>query len=240
MVSDDIVEARPSSPPSPALLGGRALALYLMLVVLSGCSQGSSPVDARGAETQRNLVTVAGLPQDGITLGRLDAPATLTIYASLDDFGSGFFRKDLPPLVSRWVRPGRLRIQLRTTSGPATDAPPDPGAARAARIAQASGLQDHLWQFYGALSVRYRGYIDDTLLADALAGVGGVDRKRVEKDSRSARISNAIAKADRLAGEAKVSELPAYVLEMPGRPPTRVDGSCYGCLTKNLARYLTS
>lgn len=216
-----------------------ALSMCLVLVALSGCATGSSALDTREADTQRNFETVAGLPQDGITLGRLDAPATLTIFASLDDFGSGFFRKDLPPLLSRWVRPGRLRIQLRTTSRRALGAASDRGAVAAARVAQAVGLQDHLWQFYGALSGRYSGYIDDTVLEDALTDVQGVDRRRVGKDSRSARIRNAIAKADRFAVEAKITELPTYVLETPDHPPMRVDASCLGCLTKNLARRLT-
>ncbi len=211
-----------------------------MSFVLAGCGQGSSALDTGAAEVQRNLKTVAGLGQDGITLGRLDAPATLTVYASLDDFGQGFFRGELPVLVSRWVRPGRLRIQVRTTSKTVLGAPSDRGAVVAAKIAQAVGLQDHLWQFYGALSARYVGYVDDAVLSQALSDVTGVDRGAERQAVRSDRIRSAVAKADRFARAAKVTELPTYMLEAPGRAPIRVDGSCLGCLSKNVARYLTA
>ncbi|MGI8624836.1 MAG: hypothetical protein ACR2NB_15450 [Solirubrobacteraceae bacterium] len=185
-------------------------------------------------EVRRNLKTVAGVPQDGITLGRLAAPATLTVYASLDDFSRKFFRTDLPRIVSRWVRPGRLRIQIRTTSSLVLGASADRSALAAAKIAQAVGLQNHLWQFYGALSARYRGSIDDALLNAALSDVRGIDPTRMRMDSQSTRISKAIARGDSLARQAKVSKLPTYVLEAPGRAPKQVDGSCAGCLAKNL------
>ncbi len=224
----------------PHLSRSLALAACLVSVALPGCGQGASASDTGDAEVQRNLKAVAGVPQDGITLGRVDAPATLTVFASLDDFSQGFFRGELPVIVSRWVRPGRLRIQLRTTSKTVLGAPSDRGAVVAAKVAQAVGLQDHLWQFYGALSARYVGYLDDAVLSQALSDVKGVDRGAEHRDVGSDRIRNAVDKADRFARAAKVSELPTYVLEVPGRAPIRLDASCLGCLSKSLARYLAA
>jgi len=216
----------------------RLLCACLLLAALSGCGEPPAPTATLQDEIQAAVKTVAGIPQDGITLGALDAPATLTVYASLDDLNLGFLRNDLPRIIEQWVRPGRLRIQLRTTSQVLLGAPSDRGAVVAAGLAHAVGLQDRLWQFYLALSTRYVGSIDDALLDQALSDVR-VDPARIRKEAESARIRDAIARGEEYAREAKVSMLPSYVLETPGRALRRVNGSCFGCLEKDLARNLT-
>lgn len=214
-----------------------------LLVALVLVSCGGGPVttsgDSVGAEVARNQRTVAGLPQDGITLGSLDAPATLTAFVTLDGFNQSLFR-DLPVVVRRWVAPGEVKIQVRTvtTLDDTTFLGTEGGAAQAARLAHAVGVNDRLWDFLGALSARYVGNVDDQLLADSLADVQGIDPVQVGLLAKTQDVAEAIGRADDLANKEDVTSLPTYVLDQPGPPPQRLDASCDRCLVSSLARAL--
>src|SRR5213080_2143275 len=85
--------------------------IAVVAAVLAAPRHGDDATDV----SSRMLAPLAGLPQAGITLGRLDAPERLAVYADVtsEDFGS--FENDvLPDLLRRYVRPGRMAIQLRT------------------------------------------------------------------------------------------------------------------------------
>src|SRR4051812_38957064 len=92
----------------------------VVVVVLLGIAVAAAVLAAprRNDDTadvsSRMLGPLAGLPQDGITLGRPEAPDRLAVYADVtsEEFGS-FEEAVLPELLRRYVRPGRMVIQLR-------------------------------------------------------------------------------------------------------------------------------
>ncbi|MEA2166994.1 MAG: hypothetical protein QOF76_294 [Solirubrobacteraceae bacterium] len=218
-----------------SFVGARLAAVLAAALVLGGCG-GKTPVDTTGADVAANLKTISGLPQDGITLGSPDAMYTLTVFDSLDSFNRGFFLSDLPELVTQYVRGGRLKVEVETLTGFDTGQSPDTGAADAARLAQAAGLQQHLWDFYGALSARYIGTIDQGVLTAALADVRGIDTARAQSDARGAEARSAIDAANKLAADQGVTDLPHYTLTRGNAAPVPLDGSCQGCLLRSLAR----
>jgi hypothetical protein len=222
-------------PPARRCLCALALAA---LLALPGCGLETATGDDGAHDARTAIAVVDGLPQDGITLGHLDAPATLTVYAAMDDVAAGFFRVELPDLVDHLVRPGRVRIQVRTL---AADQATTLGQAskRAGMVAQAVGLQDELWQFYAALGTLSTGSADEATLRRALALTPGLDRGRVLRDARTRRIRSAFDRAARFAREAGIDALPAFTLQVrPGRPQQAIAWNCSGCLTRTVERRL--
>jgi protein-disulfide isomerase len=215
-----------------------ALVTLLMALAVAGCGTGepARPVADAHRAARTNAAVVAGLPQDGITLGRLDAPATLTMYAATDDIAAGFFRDELPTLVKRLVRPGRIRIQVRTI--PAVNGAPSGAAAamQAARTAQAVGLQDKLWQFYAALGTLAGSSSSAEAQQQALAMTPGLDAAQVRRDARSPRVAKAVERARAYAAAAGADSLPAFRLRLGDGPDRPVPWSCAGCLAGAVAK----
>ncbi len=218
---------------------GAVLAVLLSSLLVASCGQ-SAP-DPANAVAARAVATIGALPQDGITLGEAKAPATLTIYTSLDTFNAGFFVRDFDPLIKRYVAPGRLRLQLRTLDGAVDNAGFDAGGAgRAARLAQAVGLQDRLWQFFAVQSAFYAGYVDEPELQQALGRVRGVDRAQVRVDAGSPRINRAVARGAQYARALGVSEAPAFSIQLGAAAPRRIGNGCQGCLVRQVGQALNA
>ena len=101
---------------------GAAAVLAAVLVVgslVSAHGQATSATGDTGATS-----TLAGIPQDGNVLGRPDAPVTLVEYADLQcPYCAEWSRRALPPLVTDYVKAGKLRIEFRGPEGlrPAID-----------------------------------------------------------------------------------------------------------------------
>jgi protein-disulfide isomerase len=100
---------------------------------------------------------------DGISLGSPDAPATLIEFADLQcPFCAASARDELPPVVERYVRAGRLRLELHVLAFLGEDSVP--GAAMAAAAAH----QDRLWSFtdafYRSQGPENSGYVTDDFL----------------------------------------------------------------------------
>lgn len=158
----------------------RQLALALAAaLVLGGGLIGLSRLGADEPQAAPALAepsALAGVPQDGITLGSPTAPVTLVEYADLQcPYCAEWARGTLPALLDSYVRPGKVRIVFRGLAflGPDSD--------RALRAALAAARQDRLWNVVDALYRRQgpenSGWVTESLLeevagADALAQRG--------------------------------------------------------------------
>src|SRR5690606_16459461 len=89
-----------------AWIAAAAVVAGLCVIVLGVIITSDPPAKAGGpSDAVAAAAVVRGVPQDGITLGRAGAPATLTVYTSLDATPTAF-DEALPALVDRHVRPG--------------------------------------------------------------------------------------------------------------------------------------
>ncbi len=201
--------------PTAHLKASRLLAAGACLgftLALTAC--GNSP-DATLTQAKEGMRSVAGVPQNGITLGSPAAAATLTVYADITSLEFGrFVSETLPQIVRRYVRPGHLNILLRTVAPSAGDTGVAiHGSALGGKTAQAAGLQNRLWQFVAVLAARNPGYIDDVQLTEMVELVAGLDPEAVRQQARSRRVQLAVTRAGTKAAKAGVTTTPAFVLE---------------------------
>jgi hypothetical protein len=176
--------------------------LWLVLLIAAGCialivalaKHEKSAPQSSVRLTSRALAAVSGVPQSGVFLGSAKAPGQLVVYADLTSLGYADFQdKVLPTLVERYVKPGKLRLQFATVAGTGAGSP-DSDARQAALLAQAAGLQNHLWQFAGAFSSQYVGVLDETTKSQILRSVPGLIRTRALSDVRTPRVQAAVAR----------------------------------------------
>jgi hypothetical protein len=88
---------------------------------------------------------LAGIPQEGQTLGARTAPVTLQVYAELEDYSSGWwFLRLLPATISVLVRTNRLRIEYRALK---TNTIASETFVKQQAAALAAGSQGKLWNY---------------------------------------------------------------------------------------------
>jgi protein-disulfide isomerase len=226
-------------------LGGLVVATLAIVGVLVAvlASSGPAPLEpgkpVPGAPAA--IALLAGIPQSAIALGSPTAPATLVEFGDLQcPFCAYYATHTLASIVERYVRPGRLRLVFRSLDGLGRD------SVRAARMAQALGEQNHMWQF---LEIAYRnqgeensGYVTENFLRAIAGAIPGVDTALALSQQGSRAVGEQIEEASRLAKALNLSVTPSFLLYRTGAParrfqPSSLDSSSFtGALDRLLAR----
>jgi protein-disulfide isomerase len=203
-------EGRRLSKRAVAAAFGSAVAIAVALVAAS--LLGSSPEaaatlpEAVAAPVERDPL-LRGIPQDGIALGRPDAPVTLVEYADLQcPYCAQWSRDTFPAVVDEYVRSGRVRVVLRGLSflGPDSET--------ALRAALAAGEQDRLWDVVHGLFRLQGAENSGWVTADVLRRFDGpvVDAERMLAGTRSAWVERQLAEARTAASLAQVPGTPFF------------------------------
>ena len=187
----------------------------LALVVVAVAVAAGRPAEPAPAPAPSGLFD--GIPQDGIALGSPDAPFVLTEFADPQcPFCAVYARDVLPTLVDRYVRTGKVRLELRVLAFLGED------STRAGAMAAAAARQDRLWQFtdafYRSQGAENSGYATDEFLRRIATQTPGLDVERAFAERGDTRMLGA---AERAAGTLGVSHTPAFYLRRgdgPARP----------------------
>jgi protein-disulfide isomerase len=112
---------------------------------------------------------LAGIPQDGSSLGNPHAPVTLQFFGDLQCSESRqVMLSVLPQLIRRWVRPGKLRIVYRSTETDTHSAGGRPEFLAQQGAALAAGRQGRLWNFidvfYREQGPEFTAYVNESFL----------------------------------------------------------------------------
>ena len=194
----------------------RTSALVVASLALAACGDGEPKEPAsqalRGEASLEERFD--GVPQDQATLGDPDAPFTLVEFADLQcPFCARFDREVLPTVIERFVRPGRLRIELRVVAFLGPDS--TTGAAATA----AAGMQDRMWQFadlfYRNQGPENSGYVTPEFLG-RLARAAGLDFERWQRESNSPRLVALLERNARAAQTARIRGTPNFRLGPTG------------------------
>ena len=186
-----------------AIIAAAAVALTAGAVTVSRLSQ-EDAVAQPDAVSQR----FAGLTQDGIRLGSPSAPVTLVEFADLQcPFCGAYARDVLPTIIERYVRPGKLKLELNLLTFVGED------SVKAGRMAAATTAQDRFWgftdAFFAAQGQENTGYVTDDFL-EATATAAGADHDAAAGDDATADrvLKQAQTAADRLG----VSSTPSFFI----------------------------
>jgi protein-disulfide isomerase len=204
---------------------GAAAALLAAALIgfsaLSGDGGESAPPPAAvdGRESTRLF---AGIPQNGIALGRPDAPVTLVEFADFQcPFCATFARDALPEIVRRYVRTGKVRIEYRALAFIGSDS----DAAR--EMALAAAQQDRFWQFAHLLFENQGGENSGWVTEERLEAIGnavpGLDVERALADRSAKTIADEAEKAEHHAGQFEISGTPAFLAGRTGGKLARIE-----------------
>ncbi len=191
-----------------AVLVVAAAGVVAAVIAIAGPSR-DAPADPV-TETAAVSTAFDGIPQDGRTLGAANAPATLTEFADLQcPFCADYARDVLPAVVERYVRTGRIRLELKLLAFVGED------SLRGGRMAAAAAGQDRLWPFVDAF---YRnqgpensGYADDAFL-QRIGTAAGLDVNAALRDRGASHAADWLVAAQRDADRMGVRGTPAFML----------------------------
>lgn len=236
----------PSSLRLPIVVGA-ALLLASALIALSVVStrgdgaaapaRAAAPVAAvDGAATARLF---AGIPQDGVALGRADAPVRLVEFADFQcPYCAAFARDALPELVQAYVRAGKVRIELRALAFIGPD------SIEARELALGAAEQDRLWQVAHLLfeqqGAENSGWLTPERLAGIARAVPGLDEGRSLAARHGTTLHEQIAAAEAEAARYGISSTPSFLAGRTGGPLERLelDSLEAGALRPTLDRLL--
>lgn len=170
-----------------ALLAVAALVVGVLIALSASGDKTSKPPGQRQglAGVAESSQLLGGIRERGLVLGRSDAPLTLVEYADLQcpacrAYGEQVF----PQLVERYVRPGKLRIELRLQSFLGED------SVTAARAIAAAAAQNRAWRlvdlFYRNQGAENSGYVTADFLLSLSRAIPGLDEDRLLRDRSGA------------------------------------------------------
>ena len=182
-----------------------AAAVALVAVALVGRGDSSAPA------TETPVVDLAGIPQDGRTLGAPGANVTLVEWADPQCPACRFYTEEFfPTVVDEYVRPGRVQTEFRGFPFIGDD------SVKAYRFLLAAGEQDKLWDLQEAM---YRnqggendGWVTDDLIRELGAEIPGLDVDRLFVD----------AERTDIVAEAEGAEAAAEAAGIAGTPTLQV------------------
>lgn len=160
------------------LLAAASVTALVVVGLLIALSQSGGDDDTEGLRGGERLSGAGaarqlfeGIPQSGAELGDPDAPARMVEFVDLQcPFCAQYTREVLPTLVDRYVRTGRLRIELRPLEFIGDD------SVRGAAAVEAAARQDGAWQFadlfYRNQGMENSGYVTDAFIRRVGVGAG--------------------------------------------------------------------
>jgi protein-disulfide isomerase len=215
---EDAAGARRWHPPRaitaiPALL----IAAILATVGVLGFGSTSGVVD--NAEIQQRVNgLLAGIPQQGPTLGSPKAPITLWVYADLEcPTVKRFVTAFLPSIIRNWVRDGTVKLEYRSLR---TDTYDEQIFFEQEAAALAAGRQNKMWN-YALTFIHEQGetqthYATDEFLADIASQVPGLSQTRWQHDRKDSLLSRRVARQLHFASTRELQYTPSFSLAFNG------------------------
>ena len=199
-----------------AVVAVAAVAVVALIAISSSGKSGSSATTAaspsapvKGASASAAMLS--GIPQHGTTLGNPNAPVRVIEFADLQcPFCRNFAVSQLPGVVQKYVRPGKVRMDFRTLAfiGPDSE--------RAGRVAEAAAQQNRLWNFADLVYLNQgeenSGYATDTYLKRIAGAVPGLDTAKAFQTRDGTAVSAQLKAASDLANASGVNETPTFLV----------------------------
>ena len=192
-----------------------ALVVVVIAVVVAGSGGGGSHKSASPAATESAL---KGVPQSDIALGSPKAPVTMVEFADLQcPFCAQYHRDVFPTLLKRYIRTGKLRVELHLLRFIGSD------SDRLARVAAAASEQNRMWQFvslaYQRQGTENSGYATQQFI-DKLAADAGLK----QTDAGTA-ANQQVRQSEQTAKTLSIDSTPSFLIGPTGGPFQRLEPS---------------
>jgi protein-disulfide isomerase len=193
-----------------------AAVALISVAVLAG-RDGGGP-----AASTAPALDLSGIPQSGTLLGDAGASVVLIEYADLQcPFCAAYSTAVLPTIVDEYVRPGKVRAELRGLAflGPDSE--------KALRFVLAAGLQNHAWELQEALyrnqGAENSGWVTDDLVRELAVEIQGLDVDRLFEDASSSEVTAQIEKAAQQGQADQVPGTPSFFVKIGAADPYRIE-----------------
>jgi protein-disulfide isomerase len=169
---------------------------------------------------------LAGIPQNGNTLGRPTAPVTLRIDADLECLtAKNFIVRSFPAMIQGLVRSGVVRVEYRSLK---TDTHARKAFVTQQAAALAAGAQGKMWDFietfYYEQGKEYTGYATEGYLDRIARQVPGLDFSRWIRDRENWDLRTAVLADDSAARAIGLHTTPAFLIGRTGRRMKKLTG----------------
>ncbi|MFI4990165.1 MAG: DsbA family protein [Solirubrobacterales bacterium] len=211
-------------------LGSVVAAVAVIIVVILLATGGGSKTGIEktpttgGGSTTPKVVTevtslIGGIPQNGNTIGSPSAPVTMQYFGDLEcpicrQFSDGA----LTPLVTKYVRTGKLKIEYRNLE----TATREPETFRTQQIAAlAAGKQQKGWDyielFYRQQGQEGTGYVTEKYLQELAKQVPGMDLTKWSADRSNGEFTNTITTDAQAANNSGFTGTPSFLIGKTGQ-----------------------
>lgn len=245
------------------MLGGMVIAVVAIIAVVfaisSSKSGGGIKTGAAATKTEKQVdALLAHIPESGNTLGKADAPVTVTEYGDLECSVCDVFAT--PPsysnaegesgtgmeddLINQYVRTGKVKLVYRSLET-ASSGNPNPSAFELQQAAaNAAGLQHKAWYyielFYNEQGAEDSGYVTEGYLQGLAKQIPGLSFSKWMADRNLASVKNQVS-SDNTAGTSVddgSAGTPTLVLSGPAGTHALPPGlpSSYAALQKAIAQ----
>lgn len=189
---------------------GAALAILVIAVAISTKS-GEDQAKPKRASARDVTRILHGIPQNGLVLGDPKAPVLLVEFADLQcPYCREFAATSWPDIVQKYVRTGKVRMELRLTDILGKD------SAKANKAVMAASLQNRMWdasmRFYDVQGEENSGYVTPTFLRGILSGVNGLNLAQALKDETSTAVRDELAAVHSLQSRYAVTSTPTIMI----------------------------
>lgn len=196
-------------------VGAAALLAVVLILVAGKSSNTATTTNAAGtATTATSAASVfAGIPQQGNTLGKASAPATLIVY---EDPQCPFCRQwnvqTLSTVVNQFVRTGKLKLEYRGVVIIGRD------SVRGLRAIDAAAKQNKLWNLVDALYARQgaenSGWITNSVIL-AAAKAAGANGQAILAGMGAASVNGTLNTWQKQAMADQLRGTPTFVIARP-------------------------
>jgi protein-disulfide isomerase len=215
-----------------AVIGAAVVIVVVILVATGGGEKNGivKPPPGGGGESavQKEVKTLlGGIPQAGNTLGSPSAPVTLQYFGDLEcpicrEFSEGA----LKPLIEKYVRPGKLKIEYRNLE----TATREPETFRTQQVAAlAAGKQNKGWYyielFYHQQGQEDTGYVTEKYLQELARQVPGMNLTTWTADRSNGEFTNTITTDAQAANNSGFTGTPSFLLGKTGGQMSKLEYS---------------
>jgi protein-disulfide isomerase len=195
---------------------GVAALLAVVLILVAANKKTATPTTNATATTAAPSRSLAGIPQQGTTLGKASAPATLIVYEDPQcPYCRSWNASTLPTVVDQYVRTGKLKLEYRGVVIIGR------GSVPGLRAIYAASKQNKAWSFADALyshqGVENSGWITNSVIL-AAAQEAGANGQAILADMGSSAVSAALLKAQQEATADQLRGTPTFIIV---RPPAK-------------------